>query len=317
MRRMIITGPTGAIGRGLIRLAGQKGMEVLALVHPGSKRASELESLEYCRVLRIDASDYSRAEAQLEREGIKPESDSLFFHLAWEASFGAGREDNEVQDRNVENAVEAVRLAKRLGCSAFIGTGSQAEYGRVTVPLRPDTEPHPETGYGRAKLLAGQKTREMAEELGIRHVWTRVLSVYGPYDRPETLISTAMNRMLRNEETAFSPCDQTWDYIYSEDAARAVFLSGEKGIHGKTYVVGSGIGRPLRWYIEKTAEAAGYSREIGFGKRNYNEKQVMFLQADISELKADTGFAPEVGFEEGIRRYRDWITSRESGMNEW
>ena len=135
----------------------------------------------------------------------------------------------------------------------------------------------------------------------MRHIWARILSVYGPYDRAETMISTAVSRMMRNEETEFSPCEQIWDYLYSEDAARALLLAGEKGISGKTYVVGSGEAHPLRWYIEKIAEITGYTKEIGFGKRPYNDKQVMHLVADISELTEDTGFRPMVDFETGIR----------------
>ena len=136
----------------------------------------------------------------------------------------------------------------------------------------------------------------------MKHIWIRVLSVYGPHDRAETMISTAISQMSNNEDTAFTPCEQIWDYLYSEDAARAILLAGENGVHGKNYVLGSGRAYPLRWYVEKIAELTGYNKEIGFGKIPYSEKQVMHLVADISELTKDTGFEPVVEFEEGIRR---------------
>lgn len=302
MKRVVITGPTGAIGRALISESIKNGYEVLAMVHKTSYRADELEKIPNCRVLRIDLTEYGTAVKKMEQQGIPTEGYTMFFHLAWAASFGEERNNILLQMQNVQAAMDAVLLAKKLGCEAFIGIGSQAEYGRIREVLRPHTPTEPENGYGSAKLCAGQMTRFLAEEQGIRHIWDRVLSVFGPYDRPETLISTAITKMSRNEETEFSPCEQIWDYIYSEDAARAILLSGEKGKDGKTYVIGGGVGMPLRWYIERIAEITGYQKEIGFGKRPYNDKQVMHLTADITELKKDTGFLPEVSFEEGIRR---------------
>ena len=111
--------------------------------------------------------------------------------------------------------------------------------------------------------------------------------------------------MSANEETEFTPCDQMWDYIYSDDAARAILLAAQKGESGKVYMIGSGEVHPLKEYIEKIAEITGYRKEIGFGKRPYNDKQVMYLQADIRELEK-LGFRTQVSFEEGIRRILRW-----------
>ena len=137
--------------------------------------------------------------------------------------------------------------------------------------------------------------------------------MYGPYDREQTLISTAVIKMIGNEDTEFSPCDQMWDYIYADDAARAIFIVSEKGKSGEVYVIGSGEAHPLRTYIKIIADKTNYSKTIGFGRRPYNEKQVMYLQADITELKK-LGFSPCVSFEEGITKtiqYHYRLTHRE------
>ena len=315
MKRAVITGPTGAIGRALINECIKDGYEVLAITHRLSQRSADMEGIPHCTVLRLDESEYGRAIDEMEKQGIdwpvpnagtgsanKKKEGGLFFHLAWVASFGDQRNNLVLQMGNVQAAMDAVILAGKLGCEAFIGIGSQAEYGRIRECLRPNTPTEPENGYGSAKLCAGQMTRFLCQEQGIRHIWDRVLSVYGPYDRKETLISTAITQMVNNEDTEFSPCRQVWDYLYSEDAARAILLSGEEGLDGKIYVVGSGVGMPLMWYLQRIAEITGYRKEIGFGKRPYNQKQVMHLVADITELKRDTGFMPETSFEDGVRK---------------
>ena len=305
MKKAVITGATGAIGRALIRACMEAGYEVLTVVHSGSPRAAELETVEHCRVLRLDLSEYDNAVSEMEKQGLEPSGYELFFHLAWMAPFGRDRDNLCLQLDNVRASLAAVQFAKALGCSTFIGTGSQAEYGRTEGILRPDTPAFPETGYGIAKLCAGQLTRLSCGQLGLRHIWCRVLSVYGPFDRDQTLISTAVIRMTAGEETEFTPCDQMWDYIYSDDAAGAILLAGQKGESGQVYLIGSGEVHPLREYIEKIAEVTGYRKEIGFGKRPYNDKQVMYLQADTAGLR-ELGFRPQVSFEEGIRRILQW-----------
>lgn len=88
-----------------------------------------------------------------------------------------------LQNYNVIYALDAVELAHCCGCRTFVGAGSQAEYGRFEGKLRPDTPAFPENGYGMAKLCAGEMTRIQAHKYGIKHIWARILSVYGPYDR--------------------------------------------------------------------------------------------------------------------------------------
>ena len=177
--------------------------------------------------------------------------------------------------------------------------------------LSENTPVHPETGYGIAKLCAGQLTRLNCNQIGLKHIWCRVLSVYGHYDRDQTLISTAVIKMMANEETEFTPCDQMWDYIYSDDAARALLLMAQKGSNGKTYVLGSGEVHPLREFIEQIASITNYTQEIGFGKRPYNDNQVMYLQADIEDL-SKLGFVPQISFPEGIRRTIEWRKGNQS-----
>ena len=93
-----------------------------------------------------------------------------------------------------------------------------------------------------------------------------------------------------------------WDYIYSSDAANALYLIGEKGKDKAVYCIGSGKKRPLREYVEIIKKETGFEGEPKFFERPYSDTQVMFLCADIKELSEDTGFSPLVSFEEGIRR---------------
>lgn len=302
-KRIIITGPTGAIGMALIKRCIEEKVYVVAVCHKGSVRIAQIPQNRYVHVVEADLADLGRLDKK-ELGFAKTENADIFYHFAWEGTTGTSRNDMTLQIKNIQYTIEAVKLAVRLGCDTFIGAGSQAEYGRVEGVLTAETPTFPENGYGMAKLCAGQMSRQLCETLGMKHIWTRILSVYGPYDGQGSMVMSAIRKLMSGERAGFTRGEQMWDYLYSEDAATAMFLLGEKGVHGRIYVLGSGQVKPLKDYILKIRNAVekqtGFAGELGFGDIPYGEKQVMYLGADITALTQDTGFEPTVSFEMGI-----------------
>ena len=299
MKTVIITGATGTIGMALIGKCIEQGTKVIALVNPASKRLDRIPDNSLVKIVKCGLDDFASADADL--LGIKTGIDAMF-HLAWGGTFGDARNDKALQDQNAAYAIDAVRLAHRMGCGVFVGAGSQAEYGRVSGKLSADTPCAPENEYGRAKLKTSQETRKLCNELGMRHIWPRILSIYGPYDGEKTMVMSLIKTLLGGGRPALTAGEQMWDYLYSEDAAAALMLLAEKGVSGRIYPIGSGAARPLKEYIEIIRDEIDPQLPLGFGEIPYSPNQVMHLCADISGLKEDTGFKPSVRFEEGARR---------------
>src|SRR5699024_9923073 len=113
------------------------------------------------------------------------------------------------------------------------------------------TPAFPESGYGMAKLCAGQMSRSLARQLGLKHIWMRVLSVYGPNDGGQSLVMSVIHALQNGETPRCTKGEQQWDYLYSEDAARAFYLAAERGKDGKIYILGNGKVRPLAEYIRE------------------------------------------------------------------
>ncbi len=292
MSKIVITGATGAIAVSLAKLAINRGDEVFVIAHRGSKRLSNIPS--GAHVFECDLSDYSTFCPDFKAD--------KFFHLAWDKTSVGGRDDTQTQMKNIEWTLDAVDLAARLGCTAFIGAGSQAEYGVTDEKLTPSLRVAPSSGYGIAKFAAGRLSSLKAAQLGMRHSWARILSVYGENDGANTLISYLIGALKRGETPKLTKCEQTWDYIYVDDCALALYLIGEKGLDGKSYPIGSGEPKKLSDYVKIVRDAIDPSAEIDFGAKDYYPHQPMFLCADIAELEKDCGFKPQFSFEQGIRR---------------
>ena len=135
----------------------------------------------------------------------------------------------------------------------------------------------------------------------------RSLSVYGPFDGAGTMVSTALRRMLRGEDCAFTKAEQLWDFLYSADAADALYRIGQRPLHGRVYCLGSGQALPLKEYILKIKALTQSSSAVKFGEIPYSSGQVMHLCADISALTQDTGFIPATDFAAGIRQTIQWM----------
>ena len=116
----------------------------------------------------------------------------------------------------------------------------------------------------------------------------------------------SIKNMLNGQEMKYTKAEQIWDYLYAEDCAKVFYLIGEKGKNNSVYCIGSGVGKPLHEYIVEMKNQVNPNIELKFGEIPYSKNQVMYLVADITSLTEDTGFEPEISFEEGIKRTIKW-----------
>ena len=297
MERVIITGATGMIGAALTRVCVESGVRVVAVVRPNSARLDCLPISPLVEIVECALAELAQLPKRMEGKA------DAFFHLGWGHTGPAKFDSIHYQTENIDTTLLALSAAKELDCSVFIGTGSQAEYGPLDLErIAPESICNPRLAYGICKYAAGKLARLEGERLNIPVAWVRVFSVYGPGDKPSTMIVSTLRRMLANEPVSFTPGEQLWDYLYCDDAARALYLLGQRG--GKAsgvFCLGSGNARPLREHIRSMGEVAGYTLPLGIGELPYAPNQVMRLCADISSLTRETGFLPAVSFEEGIR----------------
>jgi len=300
MKSIILTGATGPVGVALIKECIKNDIRIIALIRHNSTKIKRIPKSDLVTILECDNNtlkDFQPADYGVDF------SPNVFFHLAWghtDKQFGLNSTEEQV--KNIQHALDAVHLAKRMGCQKFIGAGSQAEYGYATGPQNGNTPVNPEIAYGVAKYAAGRLTKIECEKLNLEYVWVRILSVFGFNNNDDTLIHNFISNCKNNIPMALGPCTHIWDYLYEDDVGRALFAIGEKGLNGKVYCLGSGIGKPLKEYLEIIKNIVNPTYTPQYEKIPYAEKSIKYLCADISELTNDTGWKPEISFEEGVKK---------------
>ena len=290
--RVIITGATSMLGVALIEECVAHGIEVVALVRRNSSKTRVLPSSPFVTVIEADLNDLKSIAYE--------KSCNVFYHFAWAATSKETRDDPQSHLNNVQYTLDAVELARRLGCKVFVGAGSQAEYGIYTDRIFPDTRVEPLSSYGIAKYAAGKLSRKLCDRYGMRHIWTRIFSVYGEHDSEQTMIKYALRQFREGQPAKFSAATQKWNYLYEKDAGKIFYLLGEKDVPSGTYCVASEDTRPLKEFILEMKELYGKGAECEFALPT--QTPMVSLDPDITSLVEATDWHPQTTFAEGITK---------------
>jgi nucleoside-diphosphate-sugar epimerase len=248
------------------------------------------------------------------RESLKREAVDVFFHLAWSGVTADFRNETSQISTNVVGTLQFWELARDSGCKHWIDLGSQAEYGLHDGILQEDLPTKPVSAYGVAKLACGMLTGKMAELVGMKHTHVRLLSAYGPGDDPRNMIPWVIQTLCAGKKPALTKGEQIWDYVYVEDAARALCLIAETGATGMLNLA-SGNAIRIREVVEHIRNLVDPELPIGLGELPYRQNQIMHLEGDVSRLQSMTGWNAEILLEEGLRRTVEWYKNEDLKSN--
>lgn len=290
--RVVVTGATSMLGIALIKKCIENDDEILALVRPSTNRMKRIPESPNIKVVGVDISDISSIE-------VPGDGYDVFYHFAWEHTVKEERDNPIFQEDNIRHSLEAVELAKHLGCKKFVGAGSQAEYGIYTELIDEDIPASPNTAYGMAKLSANMLCGKRCSQLGMDFIWGRIFSAYGKNDNPGTMLRYAIDKFQKDEEANFSACTQMWNYINETDAGEIFYRLGALEVSSGIYHVASSKSMVLSEYIKIVDRACGGNNQYSFAKDSvYNGPS---LNVDMSKTYNAIGQVDEISFADGIK----------------
>lgn len=308
--RVLVTGGAGFIGSHVADLFVSEGysVEVLDDLSTGSSsNVPEAAPLHKTSVTSEDA-------AKIVAEG----NFDVIIHLAAQIDVRKSVAD-PVFDANTNivgtlNILEAVRAGGRKTRVAFTSTGG-AIYGDFNTPPNVENYPkEPESPYAISKLAAEYYLAYYGRLHGIEQVSLRFGNVYGPRQDPHGeagVVAIFCSRIIEGKPlTIFGDGQQTRDYVYVGDVARAVFLGATRDLPApgrvdtRAFNVGTGVGTSVVELARLLQEAAGSSVEVEFAPKRPGEQQESFL--DASKAREVLGWQPQVSLTEGLTETFAW-----------
>ena len=301
MKKVIVTGANGFIGTSLCRELSNQGISVIAVVRNEEENISNIENLKGLRVVYSDLSEFKNLNEKISDRDI-----DVLYHLAWVGSAGPLRGSADVQFNNIKYTCDTVKACSKMNCKRFVFASSIMEY-EIEAVMATDATPGINTLYSSAKVSADYMARTIAGSLGVDYIRAVISNIYGPGELSPRLVNTSIRKLLNGEHCAFSAGEQTYDFIYIDDAAKTFVAIGEKGVANRTYYIGSQNPRPLKEFLCELRDQVDPNIEIGLGEIPFNGVSLTYTEFDVHAVKNDTGFVPSVSFTEGIKNTIEWI----------
>lgn len=304
MRKVIVSGANGFVGTVLCEELSKQSIEVIAIVKNRNSNIERLKDIQDVRIVYSDLSNFKNLDHMIVDKDI-----DVFYHLAWNGTAGTLRSDSDVQLNNVRYTCDAVRACHRMKCKKFVFAASIMEF-EIEALMRTELTPGSNTIYSTAKITADYMARTISGTLDIEYIRALISNIYGPGETSPRLINTTIRKLIKGEHCAFSSGNQTYDFIYITDAARAFVAIGEKGRANKTYYIGSQDPRPLKEFLYELRDQVNSTIKIGLGEIPFSGVSLTYTEFALDAVERDTGFKPTVTFKEGIRNTIDWIKER-------
>ncbi len=293
MKNICITGATSFIGVNLIRELLKKDYNIVAIIRRNSKNKEKLASFKKIKIIELNMDEIDKLPNLI---NIKCD---IFYHLAWNGTRGKDRDDKSIQQDNYLNSLKVLEVAKKMKTKTFISAGSQAEYGINSGLITEDMTPKPVTEYGIYKLKFYDYAKEYCQKNKIIFIEPRFFSLYGVGDYENTLVMSAIDKMLNNQELNLTECKQTWNYLNIKDAVRGLSLLQETN-NGGIYNFGSTDTRMLKEYIDEIYYVTKSKSKINYGIIPYPETGMVSINPSVEKLMNEINWYPEIEFNKGI-----------------
>lgn len=295
MKKILVTGANGFVGRHCLPLLTAKGYEVHAVY--SNKPDSQAGNVQWHEADLLDPSVVTRLMAEVQPTHL--------LHIAWFASPGVFW-NSLTNLRWVRASLDLLETFALGGGQRVVMAGSCAEYdwkhGDLTEGLTPLT---PATLYGASKHALQCILEQFAAQTGTSAAWGRLFFLYGPFEHPDRLVAYVVKSLLRGEPAHCSHGNQVRDFLYVEDAASAFVALLDSEVTGPVNIA-SGEARALKEIILKIADLLDGHSLIRLGSVQTPANEPERLVADVQRLRNEVGWSHQWGLEKGLNETISW-----------
>ncbi len=302
MKRVLVTGATGFIGRHCLAPLVARSYEV----HAASTRHV---ASGYCGATwhQVNLLDPLQSEALVEL--VRP---THLLHLAWDLS----QDDfyNSLENYHwVQAGFRLVESFQRYGGERCLAAGTCYEYEqRCGLCSENRTPTRPNTVYGHSKVALLQVLTNFSRAVQLSFAWPRLFFLYGPGENSRRLVSSVITALLDGRVAQCSHGRQLRDYMFVEDVADGLVALLESDFKGPINL-GCGIPVALRDIVQDLGDKLERSHLIQFGGLPARSGDVPLVIADTKRQFAVLNWKPETSLDTGLTKTIAWWQSHLQG----
>ncbi len=222
--------------------------------------------------------------------------------------------DNSIKDcmpfvySNIIGTINLLQLGLEFGIEKFLQISTDEVFGEVTAPdsFSELSKISPKNPYSASKASAEHFVEAFKNTYGLNTLIVNCSNNYGPYQYKEKLIPLAVTNLLDGKKVpVYGNGKQVRDWIYVEDACRAILRVFESGKPGERYCIGGDCA------IENINLVKLILNELNLG-----EDRIEYVKdrpghdlryhTDCTKIKNELNWQPLVSLETGIKETVEW-----------
>lgn len=309
--KAVVTGGAGFIGSHLTDALIARRDDVVVIDDLSNGRAENLN--DRATFVEADIND-------VEATAPAYEGAAIVFHQAALGSVKRSVDAPLATDHaNAHGTLTVLGCARVAGIPRIVAASSSSVYGGLApLPTNEDHPTAPKSPYAVSKITAELYCRVYAQLMGLETVCLRYFNVFGPRQRSDSAYAAAIPLFMRALSIGEPPVingdgQQTRDFTFVDDVVRANLLAAEapaERCSGRVFNIGGGQRHSVLDLVDTLGRILGVDAEPVHADARPGDARDS--HADISAAAADLGWAPQVSFEEGLRRVCDVVGAQKA-----
>jgi nucleoside-diphosphate-sugar epimerase len=297
MKKVVVTGAKGFIGRHTLKTLSDRNFEIHAIV---SQNIPDI-NLNNCHWHLANLLDINPIKQLFEQ--IKP---THLLHFAWCYSMPGKYWQAEDNFLWVQASLEMLKQFQAQGGQRVVMSGTCAEYDwnhdYCSEFLTPK---NPSSPYGICKNALQEMLQSYAKLTNLSSAWGRIFLPYGPYEYVDRLVPSVICSLLKGEPARCSHGQQMRDFLYVQDVADAFVALLESDVTGPVNI-GSGQPMAIKDIVYKIGEQIGQSDLIQLGAIPEATNDTPLLVGDVNRLSQEVGWLPKFDLDTGLKQTIIW-----------
>ena len=208
----------------------------------------------------------------------------------------------------VEGTVNLLWHCDKFKTKKFVFISSSMIYGHFSDGTKEDADSKPNNLYGESKLVAERYTKHYHTHYGVQYNIVRPSGVYGPGDMDDRVLSKFFALAMANKKIEVHDGTNKVDFTYVDDTANGIIKCALGIENNMSFNITAGHAITLKDAAERIIALTGSkSKIVDIGMNKIYPRRGTL---DITRAKNMLGYKPEVDFNEGLKRYYEWLQNK-------
>lgn len=308
MKKALIIGAAGFVGNYLIDHIQKNCVWSITV----TKMKHEDISINGVEIRDLNILEYDEVKELI--TDVRPD---YIFHLAAQSSVALSwKNPGLTVDVNIKGSLNVLDCIRDLDYNPkVLLIGSGEEYGHVKeseIPINEDNTLRPGNLYAVTKACQNMIGNIYANAYGMNVVMVRAFNHIGPNQTPQFVVADFCKQVAeiecRKRESVIRVGNLAAkrDFTDVRDVVRAYVLLIESGQAGENYNVGSGNAVSIQEILDKIVQFSTTPVTVEVDASRMRPIDVPVIEADITKLKKNTGWSPQISLESTLKETLDY-----------